>query len=530
MPLSSRIVTAVLAIVIVGGLFYLARSERPVSDELLFGGRSLSEQELDSVEMSFSRAGLNGWKREGRRISIPTQTRSDYLAALQQASSLPVSIRSSVQDAIDKTTIFESSSQRVARVQHAKEQDLGNKLTAFPEIRWASVEYDLGERQGLGRSRQQSASVVVCPEGGDPLSPARIEMIQKFISGSYAGMSRDEVVVIDTHASDAVCQSDDAWDQKRLQEKARIEHQVREILSGYGPIQVAAYVELNSPIVQAASTQHDPTTAPTTATTVSTPDSPSRGEVSSLSSLIGAIASVRSNRATRLQQTAAKIDSGQSRAVTQCTTVPCNTPTLQSVRVSVGLPESYYHQVWKHAYLREHPQSPLGTVPAIDDQQLQRLRDYTKSNILAAVTPALLATATQKDGSSLVEVWDFPDFESAATSRADLPTIVASWMRQNFQPLGLLVMGLIAVWCVWRIARSPQPRTALGQSLASRSSATIPLPNELNNDSDRKNVADNGDNLPVQATNASDNDLLALIESHPDAAVSLIRNWISKAA
>ncbi len=227
---------------------------------MLFGGQSFGEQELAAIEMAFSRASLNDWEREGRRIKIPRESKAAYLAALEESSSLPMTLRSSVQEAINATTVFDSSDLRIAREMHAKEQDLGNKIAAFHEVRWASVEYDRGERRGLSRSTPQSASVVVQPEGTGPLSRPRIMAIKELIRGSYAGMSGDDVVVIDTNSSSTSSLTDDQDPLLRKQQEAEawVEQKVRRQLVGY-PARVAVFAEIDPTMeVETTSLKYDP--------------------------------------------------------------------------------------------------------------------------------------------------------------------------------------------------------------------------------------------------------------------------------
>ena len=67
----------------------LYRSASDSSHEMLFGGRSLVDHELDAIELAFSRAGLDAWQRSGRQIQIPKEKRSEYLAALSDTSAAP---------------------------------------------------------------------------------------------------------------------------------------------------------------------------------------------------------------------------------------------------------------------------------------------------------------------------------------------------------------------------------------------------------------------------------------------------------
>lgn len=130
MPMQSRVISVMLVAVIAIGLAFLVRDGRALGNVHLFGGRSFSEQELDAVELAFSRAGLNGWEREGRRIRVPKESQAAYLAAVAE-SPLPISLHSLQQEAINETSVFDSNESSLRRVMHAKEQDLGSTIPSF---------------------------------------------------------------------------------------------------------------------------------------------------------------------------------------------------------------------------------------------------------------------------------------------------------------------------------------------------------------------------------------------------------------
>ncbi|MCG8648709.1 MAG: beta-cystathionase, partial [Pirellulales bacterium] len=67
MPLQSRVISVMLVAAIAIGLAFLVRGSTSSNKVILFGGRSLGEQELDAVELAFGNAGLNDWERDGRR-------------------------------------------------------------------------------------------------------------------------------------------------------------------------------------------------------------------------------------------------------------------------------------------------------------------------------------------------------------------------------------------------------------------------------------------------------------------------------
>lgn len=469
MPMAHRVLSGMMVTLIAIGFALLVKGDSRPSTEYLFGGRTLSDAEVDSVEISFGKAGLQGWQREGRRIRIPIDSRSDYLNALQESTSLPLALRSSVQEAIDKASPFESSEQRNAREMHAKARDLSAKIIAFPDIRWASVEYDQGERTSLSRTRSQSASVLVTPEGNAPLPQAKINMIKELIRGSYAGMTSQDVVVIDTNASGVTGSTDDGDPllRKRLDEEKAYEQKVARALIGYGPIRVAAHVDL----------AHAP--GPLT------------------------------HSSGGLSQDGHEHASGGEPAMLR----------VQRVTVSVGLPTSYYEHLITQQFLRENPGKTAEDLPPITAEMLQQKRAEAEARIKSAVLPLLPSAPTASSSNDapqpLVHVWDYPEI-ARPPAAGDNPTQRAlTWLAASWQTLALLALAALAVL----MART----ASVARSTAVSSSG------DHETVGDHQSV---GDQRPAAAGAASPlpDDLFHLIDSDPDLAANVLRSWITHRA
>ena len=231
-------ILAIAAALIAGGVYFVSTTASRPTSEPLFGGGPLHDFDLDQVELAFGAAGLKGWRREEQQIYVPSQSRHEYLAALQSSSALPYSLHSAVESALQSGSFFESDSVRRLRTRYAKAQDLGNKLSAFDDVQWASVDYDEQDAGGFGQKLVRSASVVVVSANGKPLPAARIRMIQEFIAAAYAGMSSDDVVVTDTMARESVAASDPA-SVRRSQAEHELEEKIARLLTAYGKIHVA---------------------------------------------------------------------------------------------------------------------------------------------------------------------------------------------------------------------------------------------------------------------------------------------------
>jgi len=528
MPMTTRMIAGMLVLAIAIGLGLLVNGGTSTETEYLFGGRVLSETEVDSVEMSFSQAGLKLWEREGRRIRIPTKTRNEYLAALRESSTLPLGLRSAVQGALDKDGPFDSSEQRTARAMHAKAQDLGAKISAFPEIRWASVEYAQGERTGLSRARPQSASVVVSPEGSEPLTKARVNMVKELIRGSYAGMASEDVVVIDTNAShlSGDWENEDPMLRKRLEEEKSYEQKVLRALVGYGPIRVAAHAELDPTMgVEKATLKYDSerTTLQEYSKKIdeqSTRQGP-RGVPGTAPNAIG-------NRAATLdepeQSSQPKQDERETGGVVgqQYELSKLAAMQVKKVTVSVGLPTSYYDRVILQDYRREHPDKTATDMPKPTIAMLQQKRTETEGKIKAAVAPLLPPVSAGEDRLSLVHVWDFPDIPEPVVVTAGGTGKALRWLSESWTSLAMLGLAAIAIL----VARSALLGGGNGapKDFNEGFGLELPVPSpEEAGESDEK------DGMQITGGSLKD-ELFRLVDKNPEVAANVLRSWITDVA
>lgn len=529
MPMPSRIISVMLAITIAIGLSFLVRDSGSANMQSLFGGRSLDEQELVAIELAFGRAGLNGWEREGRRISIPTETRSDYLAALEDSSGLPMSLRTSVQAAIDNASVFEPNALREAREMHAKEQDLGNKIASFHDIRWASVEYDRGERFGLSRTRPQSASVVVNPEGTDALTSHRTRQIQDLIRSSYAGMTSEDVVVIDTNATtSSSSENDDPLLRKQREAEARVEQKVRSLLIGY-PVRVAASAEIDPTMeVEKTTLKYDaePTNVSTRSRKIeSSSNRPAhRGVPGAGPNGTGSIA----NRAVSLDNqevTKNKEDERESTGVAGQQYENSRVASLQvlRIRVSVGLPKSYYKTVHRQTFLQDNPAKTAADIPAMDDTLLTQLREETKESIQSAITVLLPEVAAGEDRFPLVEVWDYPDLPEPLPPQTDTAEMALTWLADSWQTLLLVLLAFVALLVARSAARGGSndgTPSQFSEGFGLEIPSPPPEPENVDGDDDAMTIT--GGSLKEELT--------VLVENNPEVAANVIRGWVGEAA
>ncbi|GAA5510688.1 beta-cystathionase [Novipirellula caenicola] len=528
MPMQSRMITLLLVAAIAIGLGFLVRGSGTTNHEVLFGGRVLGEQELDSVELAFSAAGLNDWEREGRRIRIPKAERAAYLAALQESATLPISLRSNVQAAIESNSAFDSSEQRNSREMHAKEQDLGSKIAAFNDVKWASVEYDRGERFGLSRSRPQSASVVVAPEGTDPLPRQRIQMIKDLIRGSFAGMTSDDVVVIDTNSSGVTDFNDDSdpLANKRREEEARYEQKVRKQLGGYGPdVRVAVYAEIDPTMdVQKTVLKYD---AERTTLTDRSKKVDSQSNRPLNQGVPGTVPNAIGNRAASIEENAQttrlKEDERESSGVAGQQYENSRIASLQvkRVRVSISLPQSYYQHVWVQNNLRDNPELEPSEIPPMRTADLEKLRLEVKSNIQKAVTPLLPEVNAGESKIELVEVTDYLNLPDPETPEPETAKIAMTWLAQSWQTIALIVLAVVALMVARGAIRGSGD--AVPKDFSEGFGLELPTP-PAEEEIEEKRV----EAMEITGGTLKD-ELASIVEDNPEVAANVIRNWVGAA-
>ena len=529
MPMQSRVIAGMLVVAIALGLGMLVRGSTTPSVEPLFGGRTFSEKELDTMEMAFSQAGLRDWNREGRRLLIPVATRNEYLTALQNETTLSHSVQSNLQAAIESTSPFESSDQRQSREMAAKERDISNLINRFPFVAWASVEHDQGQRLGLSREAPQSARVVVTPEGTTALTRDQKDMIQDVVWPSYAGMTADDVVVIDTNgsASSVADAAEDPLLRKRREEEANLVQKVRAQLSGYGRIQVQAYVEI------------DPTLA-VEKTVLKYADQPTTlGEhsrsVESVSTrplnrgVPGTVPNAIGNRAASIDENAqtsrVEEDERESTRVAGQEYEQSSMAALQvkRARVSIGLPSSYYRKVWAQNFHLENPGKTAEEVPVMQAADLQQLRETTELSIQNAITPLLPDIAAGEDRLPLVEVFDYTELPEPIADEPKNAELALTWLANSWQTIALVILGLVALL----VARGAARGGSLDRVPAEYNEGFgLEIPAVASDGSDEA-----GDPEQMTITGGSLKDELAnLVENNPEVAANVIRGWVAEAA
>ncbi|MEC7678769.1 MAG: hypothetical protein VX694_05815 [Planctomycetota bacterium] len=520
-PLSRAVLAAMLLLVLASGSF-LYRSAGDSSHEMLFGGRSLVDHELDAIELAFSRAGLDAWQRSGRQIQIPKEKRSEYLAALSDTSALPFTLRNPMKEAMQASNLFDSTSMRNSREMLAKEQDLGIKIAAFPDVQWASVDYDEGEKRGLSSPKQQSASILVIPQTDSPLSHNRIKSIQELVRGSFAGLNAQDIVVIDTNANpdDGVFNEDPAF-RKQKEVETRIEQKVRNLLADFpAKIAVSAQIDDASDKQRALLKIRSDTVnllTPKTLLDVLDNKHPVSTSKRDSASVIGNRSVVITSSFDDLVREAADTSgkANQNNDYSEFKSL-----RIKSVRVSVGLPTSYYQQLHTQEFRKNKPGKVGEEVPGMTDQDLADLRGKTEDVIRSAVTVLLPEAKSALTDTPLVEVWDYADFSGVGVTSTNQAESIFGWMINSKNHLLYLALSFLTLLAVVGYSKFSSQRKLLSHE-DEAAAESLRLHEMTKRHGELYRPTDHASKLERQLT--------ASFESDPELGAKVIQNWIRQA-
>ena len=522
MPPLSRAVLAVMLLLVLASGSFLYRSASDSSHEMLFGGRSLVDHELDAIELAFSRAGLDAWQRSGRQIQIPKEKRSEYLAALSDTSALPFTLRNPMKEAMQASNLFDSTSMRNSREMLAKEQDLGIKIAAFPDVQWASVDYDEGEKRGLSSPKQQSASILVIPQTDSPLSHNRIKSIQELVRGSFAGLNAEDIVVIDTNANpdDGVFNEDPAF-RKQKEVETRIEQKVRNLLADF-PAKIAVSAQIDDAsdkqraLLKIRSDTVNLLTPKTLLDVLDNKHSVSTSKRDSASVIGNRSVVITSSFDDLVREAADTIGKeNQTNDYSEFKSL-----RIKSVRVSVGLPTSYYQQLHTQEFRKNKPGKVGEDVPGMTDQDLADLRGKTEDVIRSAVTVLLPEAKSALTDTPLVEVWDYTDFSGVGVTSTNQAESIFGWMINSKNHLLYLALSFLTLLAVVGYSKFSSQRKLLSHE-DEAAAESLRLHEMTKRHGELYRPTDHASKLERQ--------LSASFESDPELGAKVIQNWIRQA-
>ena len=536
MTIGARIASALLLAAIVVSLAYLFVFRTESGTEFLYSGDILSREDQAKVSNYLSEAGLKDWKTEGGRIKVPTSQVHKYYAALSAKNFIPQSPGGDVKDALGNEGLFKVPIKiRQERLLNAKQIELSRIISSMKGIASAWVRIDQQRTRGLHGELKATALASVTAEGGRHLNEDQLRAIRNAVAARYSPVRRKDVSILDPIANytyggeDGIGLLDDKYAAKKRmyerQYKQKIQNMVGRMIPGVG---VEVNVELDpSEGTTTSEYKLDPKTVPyeTVETTKESKSSGgNNGRPGAAPNGVGnRAAQVAANSGTQNSKTET---SNRTKTRTGATRVQTRKAGFlpKVVRAAVSIPESYYISVWKEKQATTGA-AKKGDTKAPGPGDLAKIKSETETKIKSIVSnlfPELPPGVNQFPHVTVQSYHDLPVTPPAAPS---MVSGVFAWLGDNWSTLGMLGLGGFCLMMFRGVITAAKPvidgSPAQEQALAA---AEAEFEEEMMEDESGllRRFSASGRGLR--------DELSELVREDPDAAASVLKNWIGEAA
>ncbi|QDV27112.1 hypothetical protein [Aureliella helgolandensis] len=543
---SARIMAGLMVGVIVVSLGWIFNASNTTQYEPLLGG-SFSNEQLDRMEYAFGEAQLRGYTRLGRQIKIPSGEKDLYLKALAESNATPATWGSEMEKALNASSIFESAEKLAGRKQNAKERELAGVLQQIRGIEFAAVFTD-EMRTGFTRNTDRVCSVYVRGPFDEKISPSTLRTVSKMVSRSFAGLPEEKIGVIDLGSTNFYQASDDPnslgenpYLTQQMEWEQKYKDQVASLLSNYGNIQLDVNVELDPTLEEESEKlSYDPTA-------VSVQSSTSRKDVENQRASPGGRPGAYPNEVTTngaasltasaLDQSSKTKESEENEkriAGHEATRKRMAGLVPRKVSVFVGVPDSYYREVWLHRQelLPEAERETEYTLAAATEMQAE-----IETQIRTAVAGIPVGIRAGEETKPFVNVTTYADLPAPEIAGPTFAENSMAWLGESWSTLALLLVLVMSLGMMFSWVRAQS--TAPADEKFSEGFG-LEIPSQIDDELELSEAGEfTGDGVaggarPKASFNLTGSDmkedLSSLIQENPDAAVNLLKTWIGEAA
>lgn len=211
----ARVTVGVCGLLVVFSTYSLVFRASPTQREPLLNSREFSNTEVMELSQHFTTAGLNDWQLQGKKILIPTEQRLEFLAAIEGKFESDT-FSSDVDFVLENGSILDNPTLREMRLRNAREKDLARIITQIPGIEEAQINIDDHQQRGLSGRKEMTALAAIKAATNTEVTLETSEAIREVIAARFAGLDRNNVVVIDLNTGHTFGASDSNYNASNL--------------------------------------------------------------------------------------------------------------------------------------------------------------------------------------------------------------------------------------------------------------------------------------------------------------------------
>lgn len=530
--------SSILLLLVCASCFAWLTLVPPVDDQVFILGL-LSPDEVRDVEVALGAASLNDFQVvNDRRIRVPRDEKAKYLQALQESDAIPDQWSEQANRWLDGG-VFEPASVRRSKQEAERERAFAKYLEALPQIDLAAVEID--QLQGsFGQESRFVCSIQVQRQGASVESWV-LKNIARHATKHFAGLTLDGVSIMDIGTGNLFEPSSMglAADNPLLLAQMEWEEHYRttlaELLSQYGEVRVGVSVQLDPTLKETSQvTRFEPDgmaieSIVNRSSTTYRPVAQHRSQLQLGANLPQALQANESEspgvetsaaEAEVAERLVADREDATERTTKQYghqrTTTQVAGFVPKSIKLSIGIPESYYRKLYA---FRSGVPDYVRT--GSDREDWQQLCCEVDESVEAAVHTVPFSNDPDASKAQL-RVYSYPDMSAELMEEPQpVPTASIAAAMADLEPmywsLGggclMVTMLLVFLW-YWK------PRLVHTKSLDLQETDEAALGYSL--DSAEGVVGHEIPEAPLPSNSAALSDL---IKQNPAQAATLIQGW-----
>jgi flagellar biosynthesis/type III secretory pathway M-ring protein FliF/YscJ len=466
---------------------------------------------------------------------VPHGKQAVYMGALANAGALPNNFGDSLRKMLDKSSspwIGKHQQEEMSKI--ALQDELTKIINSMPGIESASVLYNVQIEQGLNTKKLVTASVNVKPAGNQLLGMRQVEMIRQVV-GPPIGIDPQCVAIVDFNGATypaatagGIDSGSERYAKTKIEYEQKYTEKIRDALSFVPGAVVTVNVELHPELEETDnSARVDPRSAATGGAKSATSGTAVSAE-SSHSDTAGGLnqpAIIKSFVESVVGSAPAKKESinrqGRnlvidSRQITKAGLTP------KRVTVSVGIPSSYYSDVWRQ---RQLGASNLKS-PKPDTETLRQVEAEVCANIKQHILQVVpWPEDANQDHAQLVTVTTFQ--HAAITETEHLAAAdhhPQDWIAEHATTLGVSVLAVVSLLAVrWIVGSVGKAKTdSFPLRVVDGNLDALDENNFSGRDGESRFHNSHGPALREE--------LAGIVHNDPDVAASVLRNWIGSAS
>ena len=532
----ARITGALLFGVVVISLVFLFRTQTAGPDSYLLGGHPFPSESLMEVQAAFAQAGLSDYTVEGQQIRVPRRRQTEYIAAMADAGALPQDAGDKLLRVLTESSPFATGSQRKEIIKVVLQQELAKVIRRMSSIEQASVFFNTHETRGFSRKQVTTASVQVKPKGGRPLDRNLVNSIRVLVAGGIGLTDPSDVSVVDMNTNlsyrgngpdgGGSALDDEYFNRKRQYEKD-YEERALALLAYVPGVTISFDVDLSKERgSEEQTTKIDPETVIVSSKKDSTDSSTETGDPAgrpglesqapNLGAQISSIGKKSSTKETVTQKQESYMVSHTERSIQYVGMTPTK------VAVSVGVPRSFFEDIYRKQWHQANPDS-ADEEPPIDATQVATIEEAEKERIKEALLP-FVKPPEGVTADSLVSVVTFTPISGVEIPEPGFADRMFAWLGTYWSTLGMIGLSLMSLlWLRAMVNAAPQaPTQGTTAAPALMPAAEDDYVGEQATPAARlKRTLSHGPSLR--------DELADIVREDPDAAANILRTWIGKA-